>query len=116
MSENLSPRQVFLLLLALTATLNTFGYWKPGCVFNHACDNPRAFFGDVWQLLRHRAIYPVILINLLWYFTPGANTPMQFYLSNQLHLPDSIYANFQDLLNLFLRSSLNESPPLPMVN
>ena len=25
---------------------------------------------------------------------PGFNTPMQFYLSNQLHAPDSVYANF----------------------
>jgi hypothetical protein len=34
------------------------------------------------------------------YFTPGSNTPMQFYLGNQLHLPDSIYADFQGLLNV----------------
>jgi len=104
MSESLSPRQVFLMVLALTATLSVFGYWKPGSVFNHAYENPRAqgttFFGDVRRLLKHRAIYPVVLINLLWNFTPGSFTPMQFFLTNQLHAPDAIYADFLGLYNL----------------
>jgi hypothetical protein len=49
--RSLAPRQVFLLVLALTATLDAFGYWKPRSVFRRAYDNPRAqgasFFGDV---------------------------------------------------------------------
>ena len=75
MAERLSPRQIFLMVLALTTTLSVFGFWKPGSVFSHAYDNPHAkgtnFFGDVRRLLKHRAIYPVVLINLLWNFTPG---------------------------------------------
>jgi MFS family permease len=102
MTEHLSPRQIFLLALVLTATVGIFGVWKPGYVFSHAYDNPHArgtdFLGDVKRLLKHRAIYPVILINLLWNFTPGANTPMQFYLANQLHAPDALYADFQGIL------------------
>jgi hypothetical protein len=83
MSSDLSPRQVFLLVLGLTATLGVFGFWKPGSVFGHVYENPHArgssFAGDIRRLVKHRAIYPVILINLLWFFTPGANTPMQFF-------------------------------------
>lgn len=98
MAEDLSPRQVFLLVLALTATLGVFGFWKPRSVFGHAYDDPRAqgtrFFGDVSRLVKHRAIYPVILICLLWFFTPGANTPMQFFLTRQLHASDGVYADF----------------------
>lgn len=103
-SESLTPRQVFLLVLSLSATLTSFGYWKPGTVFHHAYDNPRAqgttFYGDMRRLVKHRAIYPVVLINLLWCFSPGAFTPMQFYLTNQLHAPDAIYGYFQGILNL----------------
>jgi MFS family permease len=105
MSERLSPRQIFLTVLALTTTLSVFGFWKPSSVFSHAYDNPHAkgtnFFGDVRRLLKHRAIYPVVLINLLWNFTPGSFTPMQFFLTNQLHASDAIYADFVGLYNLF---------------
>ena len=48
------------------------------------------------------AIYPVVLINLLWNFTPGSYTPMQFFLTNQLHASDAIYADFAGLYNLYL--------------
>jgi hypothetical protein len=105
MSDNLSPRQIFLLVVALTTTLGVFGFWKPRAVFNHTYDNPLAlgsgFFGDVRRLLAHRAIYPVLLINVLWNFSPGSFTPMQFFLTNQLHAPDSIYGTYAGLYNLF---------------
>ena len=103
MSESLTPRQVFLVVLALSGTLTVFGYWKPGSVFHHAYDNSRAqgttFFADIRRLARHRAVYPVVLINLLWNFSPGSYTPMQFYLTNQLHAPDSTYGYFLGILN-----------------
>jgi len=105
MSEHLSPQQIFLMVLVLAIPLGVFGFWKPRSVFTHTYDSPRAkgtdFFGDVRRLLKHRAIYPVVLINLLWNFTPGSFTPMQFFLTNQLHAPDAIYADFLGLYNLF---------------
>ncbi|MBV9226310.1 MAG: MFS transporter [Acidobacteriaceae bacterium] len=104
MAEKLLPRQVFLVVLSLAAVLGIFGFWKPRVIFREAYANPRAqgttFFGDVRRLLRHKAIYPVLLVNILWNFTPGSYTPMQFFLTNQLHAPDAIYADFQGLLNL----------------
>ena len=42
MTERLSPREIFLMVLALTTTLGVFGFWKPRSVFSHAYDNPRA--------------------------------------------------------------------------
>jgi len=42
MAERLSPRQIFLMVLALTTTLSVFGFWKPRSVFSHAYDNPHA--------------------------------------------------------------------------
>ena len=92
------------MVFALAATLGVFAFWKPRAVFSHVYDNPRArgtsFFGDVRRLLQHRAVYPVVLINLLWNFTPGSFTPMQFFLTNHLHASDGIYADFLGLYNL----------------
>jgi hypothetical protein len=97
-TQYLSPKQTFFLVAALVLPLCSFGFWKPRAVFNHTYDNPHArganFLGDLQRLVRHRAIYPVIAIILLWNFMPGFNTPMQFYLSNQVHAADSVYAYF----------------------
>lgn len=101
MATDLSPRQVFLLVMLLTASLGVFGFWKPRSVFSRAYENPHArgssFVGDLKRLVKHRAIYPVILINMLWFFTPGANTPMQYFLTNQLHASNAVYADFSAL-------------------
>ncbi len=97
-TASLSPHQTFFLAAAVTLPLWLFGFWKPRAVFSHAYDNPHArgidFWGDVKRLLNHRAVYPAVLIMLLWNFMPGFNTPMQFYLTNQLHAADAVYANF----------------------
>jgi hypothetical protein len=110
MTEYLTPRQIFLMVLILTVTLSVFGFWKPRSVFSHTYDDPHAkgthFLGDLKRLLKHRAIYPVVLINLLWNFTPGSYTPMQFFLTNQLHASDAIYADFAGLYNLFFLPSV----------
>jgi len=104
MTEHLSPLHIFFLVLALTAPVGIFGFWKPCSVFSHTYENPRAqggnFLGDVKRLLKHRAVYPVVLLNLLWNFAPGVNTPMQFYLTNDLHASDAKYASFLGILNL----------------
>jgi predicted MFS family arabinose efflux permease len=97
-SENFTPSQTFYLMAGLTLLIGAFGFWKPSAVFGHAYEKPQAkgsdFRGDVRRLLRHRAIYPAVLITFLWWFNPGLNTPVQFYLTNHLHASDDAYSNF----------------------
>lgn len=97
-SENLSPSQTFFLMAALMLLIGVFGLWKSGAVFGHAYDQPQAkgsdFRRDVRRLLKHRAIYPAVLISFLWWFNPGLNTPVQFYLTEHLHASDAAYSNF----------------------
>jgi len=97
-SENLSPAQTFFLMAALVLLIGAFGLWKPRAVFGHAYDQPQArgtsFLGDVRRLARHRAIYPAVLISFLWWFNPGLNTPVQFFLTERLHASDAAYSNF----------------------
>ncbi len=97
-SENMSPRQTFLLMAALALLIGVFGLWTARSVLGSAYDQPQArgldLTGDVKRLLRHRAVYPAVLINFLWWFNPGLYTPTQFYLTDQLHASDATYANF----------------------
>jgi hypothetical protein len=106
-SEHLSPGQTFFLAVVLTLAICPFGLWKPRSVFSAAYENPQyrgsSFLGDLIRLVKHRAIYPALLINFLWYFAPGAYTPLQFYLTNQLHASDAVYPYY---LGIWLTSYL----------
>jgi hypothetical protein len=97
-SERLSPSQTFSLAAALTLSIGMFGYWKPYSVFSHTYEKAQArgadLVGDVKRLVKHRAIYPAVVINFLWNFIPGVGTPLQFHLANQLHASDAVYSYF----------------------
>jgi hypothetical protein len=94
--ERLAPgaatRILFLTGAAIMAATALFGAWRPGVVFDtlqaeHAAPTrPRE---DVARLLRHRAIYPALLISTLWNFAPGSNTALQYYLQDTLHATDA---------------------------
>lgn len=97
-AEHLPPRQTFMLMVALSLLMFLFAFWKPGAVFAHAYDTPQAkgsdLVGDIKRLLRHRAVYPAVLIMFMFQFAPGSNTPLQFYLTNKLHASDAIYTDY----------------------
>jgi hypothetical protein len=99
-----SPRQVFLLMAVLVALIACQGLWKPRAIFNHAYDQPQArgsnLVGDLKRLVRHRAVYPAVLINFLWYFSPGSSTPMLYYLTNQLHASNTTFSYYYGILVL----------------
>jgi predicted MFS family arabinose efflux permease len=100
-SEHLPPKQTFFLVAALSFFIALFGLWKPRSVFSHTYDQPQAmganFVGNVRRLVKHRAIYPAVLICFLWNFAPGSSTPLQFYLTNQLHASDAVYSYYNGI-------------------
>jgi MFS family permease len=100
-SEHLPPKETFSLVAALALFITLVGFWKPQSVFSHTYDKPQAkgtdFVGEVKRLVKHRAIYPAVLINFLWNFAPGAATPLQFYLTNELHASDAVYSYFNGI-------------------
>ncbi len=100
---HLTYAATFVLMAAITALIALMGLWKPRAVFEGAYDRPQArgldLYGDLKRLVKHRAIYAPVLIVLLFQFSPGLNTPMQFYLSNTLHAPDAVYGEFNGLLS-----------------
>jgi hypothetical protein len=100
-SEHVPPKATFSLVAVLTLFIALMGLWKPYSVFRNTYDKPQArgldFVGDVKRLLKHRAIYPAVLICFLWNFAPGAATPLQFYLTNKLHASDAVYSYYNGI-------------------
>jgi MFS family permease len=87
-----AARILFLVGAAIMATVALYSLWKPKSVYDnvHAEIGPAANpWQDIRRLVRHRAIYPALLIWLLWNFAPGSQTPLQFYLQNTLHSNDA---------------------------
>jgi len=95
---HLPPRQTFIVMAVLSLLIALLAFWKPRAIFSHAYDRPQAkgadLIGDVRRLLKHRAIYPAILIMFMFQFSPGLNTPLQFYLTNELHASDAVFGYF----------------------
>ena len=100
-AENVSPAATFMVLGAASAGLALFALWKPKAVFDQTYDQPAAKAGRLWadvrRLLRSRAIYAPILLPFLFNFSPGFVTPLQFHITNELHAPPSVYADFFSL-------------------
>jgi Na+/melibiose symporter-like transporter len=97
-SEHLPPKAAFIIVASMAMLIAAIGFWKPRAVFSHTYEKPQArasnFVDDVKRLVTHRAIYPAVLIMFLWNFAPGAATPLQFYLTNELHASDAIYSYY----------------------
>jgi len=100
--SGLTPAHMFTLVAVLCAAIAVYGLWKPRAVFSDAYDLPSAqgttLRGDLKRLIRHRAAYPAVLLVCLSQFEPGFNTPLQFYLANDLHAPDWVYGDFQAIM------------------
>ena len=102
-AEHLPPGRTFLFVAIITLVVAAMAFWKPRAVFAHAYDRVEAksagFVADVKRLVGHRAIYPAALILFLFQFSPGANTPLQFYLTDKLHASDAIYGDFNAIFS-----------------
>jgi Na+/melibiose symporter-like transporter len=100
-SDHLVPKEAFFLVAVVTLLIAVLGLWKPISVFGHSYEKPQArgadFVGNVRRLVKHRAVYPAVLICFLWNFAPGAATPLQFYLTNELHASDAVYSYYNGI-------------------
>ncbi|SDC83295.1 Major Facilitator Superfamily protein [Cupriavidus sp. YR651] len=100
-SDHLAAKEALLLMAMVTLSIAVLGLWKPISVFGHAYEKPQArgadFVGNVRRLVKHKAVYPALLICFLWNFAPGSATPLQFYLTNELHASDSIYSYYNGI-------------------
>ena len=97
-----AARVLFLVGAGLMLVMTAFGAFGPRRLFDDAragAEPHRLTLGaDIARLLRTRAIYPVLAIQLLWQFAPGAGLALQYHLANDLHASDAqvgaVYAIF----------------------
>jgi hypothetical protein len=98
MTEHMSPGRTFLFIGVVTLLIGAYGLVRPRAVFAHAYDRLEAKGADLWgdlkRLAHHRAVYPAVLIMFMFQFSPGSNTPLQFYLTEKLHASDAIYGDY----------------------
>ena len=96
--EGLPTYYIFVGAAIVMILISLFGLWKPRSVFEGTYEKPLAqksdLPGDLARLAKHKAIYPAILICFLWNFAPGSATPLQFYLTDKLHLSDAVFNNY----------------------
>jgi Na+/melibiose symporter-like transporter len=87
-----ATRILFLVGAVIMVAVTVYAAWKPASVFDNLYLEPVAGatpLNDLKRLARHWAIYPALLIWLLWNFAPGSTTPLQYYLQNGLHAADA---------------------------
>jgi hypothetical protein len=85
-------RTLYLLVALVMAAIAALGLWHPQAVFAHLRRDRaerRHLLHDFARLMRHGPIYPALAIWLLWNFSPGTQTVLQYYLSNDLHASDA---------------------------
>jgi len=89
---DLAARILFLIGGTIMAIVALYGLWRPKVVYDNLHgERPKnaSRRGDFVRLIRHWPIYPALLIWLLWCFAPGAQTPLQYFLTNTLHASDA---------------------------
>ena len=83
-------RILFLVGASVMIAIALYALWKPREVFDNVRVEADAHpMEDLMRLVRHRPIYPALLIWLLWNFAPGSTTPLQYHLQNTLHATDA---------------------------
>jgi len=96
--EHVSPGHTFFVVAALILGIALVGLWKPRAVFERLYDQPAArgasLREDIRRLLKHRAVYPAVVINLLAQFNPGFGAAMQYYVTDRLHASDAVYGYY----------------------
>lgn len=100
-SDHLAAKEALLLVAMFNLLIAVLALWKPISVYGHLYEKPQArgtdFVGNVRRLVRHKAVYPAVFICFLWNFAPGSATPLQFYLTNELHASDSVYSYYNGI-------------------
>ena len=96
-------RIVFLTGAVIMAGIALTGVWRPDAVYTHldkSREGHRDFFADLRRLFAHKAIYPALGIWLIWNFSPGGATVLQYHLSDTLHGTDSQYGAYAAVFSI----------------
>jgi Na+/melibiose symporter-like transporter len=92
-----AARILFLVGAAIMALVAAYAALRPKSLFDNL-QNERVTavkpLNEFRRLIRHWPIYPALLIWSLWSFAPGSETPLQYYLQNELNSGDATWGQF----------------------
>jgi Na+/melibiose symporter-like transporter len=103
LSAESSVRVLFLLAAAAFATIAALGLWKPVAIFadcGRDASSRRDLFADLSRLVKHWPIYPAVGIWLLWNFSPGTQTVLQYYMADKLHASDAQWGAYNAIFSV----------------
>lgn len=88
-----AARTLFLLGAGLMLVMTAFGALGPRRLFDDAmagAETRRLTLGaDIARLIKTWAVWPVVIIQLLWQFGPAAGLALQYHMANELHASDA---------------------------
>jgi predicted MFS family arabinose efflux permease len=92
MVTHASMSTILLIAAGCSAVILLQGFFKPRVIFSGEEEIvEREKIASVRVLLRHRAIWPTMLIIFLWSFSPGYHTPLLFYLTEDVGISSVAY-------------------------
>jgi MFS family permease len=94
---------LFLTAAAAFTSITILGFWKPKAVFQDATanrDKNHDLFRDLVRLVKHWPIYPAFFIWLLWNFSPGTGTVLQYYMGDTLHASDAQWGAYNAVFSI----------------
>lgn len=109
LSDRLEPlgatgavRVLFMIAAVAFAAIAALGLWRPASVFADPSvgTGRHDLVADFIRLAKHRPIYPALLIWLLWNFSPGTQTVLQYYMADKLHASDAQWGAYNALFSI----------------
>jgi MFS family permease len=102
--HRVSPHGSFLVAAAITGVIFVQALWRPSSVFNANTEAVRLTEGGLAaaiRFLKHRPVWPAVVILFLWDFSPGWQTPIFYYLSDHVKISGEQFSWFAALFALF---------------
>jgi MFS family permease len=87
-----SMQVIFLFAAGCTAAVVLQAFWRPKAIFSTQETVKRGEgMQSVLLLLRNRNLRPILLVIVLWSFSPGWHTPLLFYLTDDVKISTEAY-------------------------
>ena len=104
-ADNFKIRGTFLLTSSIALGVALFTLWRPKAIYEDPIEATPIAKSDVLhefgRLFTCRALYPPLVLLLLWNFTPGVGTSMRFFLSDNLHASRTQFTLFNAVFGGF---------------
>jgi MFS family permease len=94
-----AARILFLCAAGLMLAIAVMGLLGPKWVFEEARHEVSqiTILQDLKRIVRHWPIYPAMLIQMLWQFSPATGTVLQYHIVDHLHATDSQWGLWQGI-------------------